>query len=221
MLKVISFDVVGTLLDSSFEDHVWNTMIPQLYAKKQGINFKEAKEFIQIEYDYVGNRDIRWYLPSYWFNHFKLDDDPVEIFRSHTNKLKFYPETLSVVKKLSQIYELIIVCGTTREIIEIMIEKVRHYFKHIFSPISDKNEIKKNPQMYEMICKTIETEPNKIAHVGDNWYSDFLSPRKIGINSFHLDRTGKKRGKYVIRDLNELEDRLTSKKIVSRKNIFS
>ena len=209
MLKVVSFDVVGTLLDSSFEDYIWNTTIPQLYARKRGINFEEAKELALREYNNIGNKDIRWYLPSYWFKYFNLDEDPIGVFRSQTNKVKFYPETQSVVKKLGQKYELIIVSGTTREIIEIMIEKVRHYFKHIFSPISDRNEIKKKPQMYEMICKTIETEPNKIAHVGDDWYSDFISPRKIGIKSFHLDRTGKKSGKFVIRDLNELEDRLT------------
>lgn len=209
MLEVVSFDMVGTLLDSSFEDHVWNTMIPQLYARKRGINFEEAKEFIQRKYDNVGNRDIRWYLPSYWFKYFNLDEDPLGVFRSHINKVKFYPEIQSVVKKLSQKYELIIVSGTTKEIIEIMIEKVRHYFKHIFSPISDRNEIKKKPQMYEMICKNLETEPNKIVHVGDDWYSDFISPRKLGIKSFHLDRTGKKSGKFVIKDLNELEDRLS------------
>ncbi|MHA2109751.1 MAG: HAD family hydrolase, partial [Candidatus Hodarchaeales archaeon] len=120
-----------------------------------------------------------------------------------------YPETQSVLKRLNQKYDLIILSGTTKEIIEIMIEKVRHYFKHIFSPISDRNEIKKKPQMYDMICKFLDTEPNKIAHVGDDWYSDFISPRKIGIKSVHLDRTGKKSGKFVIRDLNELEDRLT------------
>ena len=208
MLNVLSFDVVGTLLDSSFEDYVWNTMIPQLYARKHDINFEEAKELVLREYNNIGKKDIRWYLPSYWFKYFNLDEDPIGVFRSQTSKVKFYPETQSVVKKLSQKYKLIIVSGTTREIIEIMIEKVSHYFKHIFSPISDRNEIKKEPQMYEMICKILDTEPNKIAHVGDNWYSDFVSPRKIGIKSFYLDRTGKKRGKLVIRDLNELEDRL-------------
>jgi predicted HAD superfamily hydrolase len=31
-----------------------------------------------------------------------------------------------------------------------------------------------------------------MAHVGDDWYSDFVSPRKIGIKSFYLDRTEKK-----------------------------
>jgi putative hydrolase of the HAD superfamily len=209
MLRVVSFDVVGTLLDPSFENHVWNEKIPQLYARKQGITFEEAREYIQREYDSVGKGDIRWYLPSYWFKYFNLDEDPLKVFRSHTNKVKFYPETLSVVKKLSQKYDLIILSGTTREIIEIMTEKIRHYIKHIFSPISDRNEIKKKPQMYETICKILRTEPNKIAHVGDDWYSDFISPRKIGIKSFYLDRIGKKSGKFVIKDLNEFEGRLS------------
>ena len=208
MLRVVSFDVVGTLLDSSFEDHVWNEMIPQLYARKRGITFEEARKYIQQEYDSVGKGDIRWYLPSYWFKYFNLDENPLGVFRSHTDKVKFYPETQSVVKKLSQKYDLIILSGTTREIIEIMIEKVKHYFKHIFSPISDRNEIKKTPQIYEMICKVLKTEPHHIAHVGDDWYSDFISPSKIGITSFYLDRTGKKRGEFVISDLNELKDRL-------------
>ncbi|MHA2247048.1 MAG: HAD family hydrolase [Candidatus Hodarchaeales archaeon] len=208
MLKVVSFDVVGTLLDSNFEDHFWNAMIPLLYAEKRGISFKEANEYIQREYDHIGNMDIRWYQPSFWFKCFDLDEDPLGVLRSHTNKVKFYPETLSVLKKLSQKYDLIVVSGTIREIIEIMIEKVRHYFKHIFSPISDRNEVKKTPQMYEMICKVLRTEPDTMAHVGDEWYSDFISPSQIGIKSFYLDRTGKKGGEFVIRDLNELKDRL-------------
>jgi putative hydrolase of the HAD superfamily len=209
VLKVVSFDVVGTLLDSSFEDHVWNAMIPQLFAEKRGISFKEAKEYILREYNHIGNTDIRWYLPSYWLKRFDLNEDAIRLFSSHTNKVKFYPEILSVLKKLSQKYDLIIVSGTTRDIIEIMIEKVRHYFKHIFSPISDRYEVKKTPQMYEMICKVLETEPDAMVHVGDDWYSDFISPSKIGITSFYLDRTGKKSGEFVIRDLNELNDRLT------------
>jgi predicted HAD superfamily hydrolase len=48
-----------------------------------------------------------------------------------------------------------------------------------------------------------------MVHVGDDWYSDFISPSKIGITSFYLDRTGKKSGEFVLRDLNELNDRLT------------
>lgn len=209
MLKIVSFDVVGTLLDSNFENYFWDTVIPRLYAEKRGIDFKKAKDYIQREYDQIGNKDIRWYHPSYWFERFDLDEDALSVLRSHTNKVSYYPETHSVLKKLSQKYDLIVVSGSTREIIEIMIEKVRHYFNYIFSPISDRNEVKKTPQLFEMICKVLNTGPDRIAHVGDDWYSDFISPSQLGIKSFYLDRAGKKGGKYVIRDLNELNNRLS------------
>ncbi|MDI6847706.1 MAG: hypothetical protein QMD23_06205, partial [Candidatus Bathyarchaeia archaeon] len=60
-------------------------------------------------------------------------------------------------------------------------------------------------QFYEMICKILGIEPLVMVHVGDEWYSDFIAPRKVGVKSFFLDRTGEKSGKCVIKDLRELE----------------
>jgi len=208
MLKVVSFDVVGTLVDFYYEDYVWNEAIPQLYARKRGVSLEEAKNHVLGEYAGIGNNDIRWYLPEYWFKHFNLNEDPLGVFRLHIDKAKFYPEVPSVLKKLSHNYDLIIVSGTTRNVIEIMMEKFKHYFKHVYSPVTDYKEVKKTPQFYEMICKILEIEPCAIAHVGDEWYSDFISPRRIGVKSFYLDRTGEKSGKFVIKNLRELEGRL-------------
>jgi len=157
----------------------------------------------------MGKNDIRWFLPKYWFKHFKLDEDPIEVFRSHIDRVRFHPEVPSVLKKLSKKYDLIIVSGTTKNVIEIVIEKFRHCFKHIYSPVSDRQEVKKTPGFYEMICKILEIEPCAMAHIGDEWYSDFISPRRIGIKSFYLDRTGEKGGNFVIRDLRGLENHLT------------
>ncbi len=208
MLKVVSFDVVGTLTDSYYEDYVWKEAIPQLYAGKRGINIEEAKACVLKEYARIGKNDIRWYLPEYWFKYLDLDEDPKEVFMSHVDKVRFYPEVLSVLRNLSQKHNLVIVSGATRDVIEIMIEKFRPYFKHIYSPVSDCQNVKKTPEFFEMICRFLEIEPCVMAHVGDDWYSDFISPRKIGINSFFLDRTGEKSGKFVIGNLKELEDHL-------------
>ena len=208
MLKVVSFDMVGTLVNFDYEDCVWKEVFPQLYARKMGFTFQEAKDYVLREYDHVGKNDIRWYLPEYWFKHFKLSENPIEVFRSYSDKVGFYPEVPSVLKKLSKKYDLIIASGTTKNIIEIMIEKFRHYFKHIFSPVSDRQEVKKTPKFYGMICEILGIEPWAMVHVGDEWYSDFISPKSIGIKSFYLDRTGKKGGKSVIRNLRELQDRV-------------
>ena len=188
---------------------MWKKVIPQLYARKMGFSFQEAKDYVLSEYDHVGKNDIRWYLPEYWFEHFNLDGNPIEVFRSYADKVRFYPDVPSVLKNLSKKYDLIIASGTTREIIEVMIEKFRYYFKQIYSPVSDRKEVKKIPHFYEMICKILGIEPSAMVHVGDEWYSDFISPRKIGVKSFYLDRTGEKRGEFVIKDLRMLEDCLT------------
>jgi FMN phosphatase YigB (HAD superfamily) len=205
MAIVVSLDVVGTLVDFCYEDYVWKKVIPQLYARKKGISWVQAEKYVLREYDRIGNKDIRWFLPKYWFKHFNLDEDPIAIFTSHTDKVKFYAEVPSVLESLSQKYDLIIASGTTRHVIEIMIEKLRHYFKHIYSPVTNCQEVTKTPKFYEMICKNLEIAPHDLVHVGDEWYDDFISPRSIGIKSICLDRTGEKTGRRVIKDLGELE----------------
>ena len=208
LVEVVSFDLVGTLVDSYYEDYIWKEVIPQLFARKKDINFEDAKNYVLREYNRIGNNDIRWFLPEYWFKHFNLGEDPIEVFRLHTNKVKFYPEVPSVLSNLSQEYDLIIASGTTRNIIEIMIEKFRHYFKHIYSPVSDRQEVKKTAQFYKMICNVLEVAPCDLVHVGDEWYPDFISPRSIGIKGVYLNRTGEKNERFVIKDLEELEDLL-------------
>lgn len=210
MVKVVSFDLVGTLVDSYYEDYVWKEAIPQLYARTKDVSFEEAKSHVLREYNRIVRNDIRWFLPEYWFKHFNLDEDPIEVLRSYTDKVKFYPEVQSVLENLSQEYDLIIASGTTRNIIEIMIEKFRHYFKHIYSPVSDQLEVKKTAQFYEMICKVLEVAPCDLVHVGDEWYPDFIFPRSIGIKGIYLDRTGEQTGRLVIKDLKKLEDLLQS-----------
>jgi len=211
MLKVVSFDIVGTLVDFYYEDYVWKEAIPQLLARKRGTAFEEAKSYVLREYDRIGIKSVRWYLPEYWFKRFSLEEDSMEVLRSHSDKVRFYPEAPSILENLSQKYDLIIVSSTTRDIAKIMMEKFSHCFKHFFSAVSDRREVEKTPQFYRMICKTLEIKPCAMVHVGDEWLSDFISPRRIGIKSLFLDRSGKKRGKFVIKDLKGLQSQLESK----------
>jgi len=206
MIKVVSLDVGGTLIDDHYGNYVWNVEIPQLYASKRGINFEEARDYVLREYNRIGSNDIRWFLPEYWFKHFNLDGDPLEIFRNHIDKVRFYPEVSAVLVTLSQKYELIIASGGLTTIIELIVKQFRHYFKHIFASLE--RQERKTPQFYERICKILRIDQETISHVGDDWESDFIAPRSIGIKSFYLDRTGTKSGKFILKDLRELKDRL-------------
>lgn len=210
MPEIVSFDLVGTLTDSYYEEHVWNEAIPLLYSRKAKIPFEKAKEFVMNEYDRMGKSNINWYMPEYWFHRFNLDENPLEVFRSHAGKIRFYPEVPSVLKKLSQKHDLIIASGASRNIIEIVLKEHRRRFKKVYSATTDFHEVQKTPQFYETICRDLEIEPCSMVHIGDEWHSDFITPRSIGVKSFYLDRSGKSRGVFVLRDLRKLQDVLAA-----------
>lgn len=203
--KIVSFDVGGTLVDFHYANLVWNEAMPQLYARKRSISFEEARNYVLEEYNRVGSKDVRWYLPEYWFRHFDLNEDPMEVFRSYSDEVRIYPEAPSVLRNLNEKYDLIVASGTPRPVVDIMIEKLSHFFKRIFSSISDCGEVRKTTRFYSMICEVLDVEPRAMVHVGDDWDSDFVTPRKLGIKSFYLDRAGEKSGKFVIKDLKEME----------------
>jgi len=45
-------------------------------------------------------------------------------------------------------------------------------------------------------------------HVGDDENFDFNVPRRLGILAFHLDRTGKSKGEFIIHNLEQLNRKL-------------
>ena len=75
MIKVISFDLDGTLMKSTYADLVWLEGLPKIFAKEKKIDFLIAKNYLQQEYDKVGDNKEEWYDLEYWFKRFNLTSD--------------------------------------------------------------------------------------------------------------------------------------------------
>lgn len=45
-IELISFDAEGTVVTPDFSQTIWHEAIPALYAKKQGLDFAQAKRYI-------------------------------------------------------------------------------------------------------------------------------------------------------------------------------
>ena len=45
-LKIISFDVDGTLVNLEYNDLIWFKEIPELVAKKKKINFEKSLKYV-------------------------------------------------------------------------------------------------------------------------------------------------------------------------------
>ncbi len=204
-MKVISFDLDGTLVTDEFSQIVWHKGIPELYAEKYGCGFDEARKFIFQEYEKVGDKAIEWYYIRYWLKFFGLANNWEKLFGKFKDRIKLYPEVQEVLSTLKQSYKLIITSNAAREFLDIEIKEsnISSYFAHIFSATSDFKEVKKTEQFYLKICKRLNVNHNQMIHVGDHFEFDYLVPQQLGINSFYLDRKGEKNGPAIVNDLKE------------------
>ncbi|MFQ6136432.1 MAG: HAD family hydrolase [Candidatus Hydrothermarchaeales archaeon] len=209
-IKVVSFDVDGTLVDHGFVDLFWEVGIPELYAEKEGIPFDQAKEHVMTRYGEVGEEDIRWYLPEFWFDDLGLKGDVRELLDKFKEEVRIFPEVPEVLEDLRVEYELIVLSNAAREFLGIELEEIESYFAHIFSSTSDFNQVRKTTDFYSKICQILGIEPSDMLHVGDHPTFDYIAPKKLGIEALYMDRTGKSTGEETIKDLREVKRKLMS-----------
>jgi len=213
MPKLISFDMDGTLIDPEFTDWVWGQGIPSLYAEKVGLPFEAAKSFVVEEYQKVGEGAIEWYDIKYWFGLFQLEGSWRDMMMQFVDKIKVYPDVNHTLDRLKDKFPLILTSNAGREFIQIEMEAtgLDQYFDRIFSATSDFGVVKKTTEFYQQVCQILETNPQEVIHIGDHYDFDYLVPQRLGIHAFYLDRSGKREGKNILRNLRELEERLLNK----------
>ena len=205
-IKVVSFDVEGTMITPDFSQAVWHEGIPTLYAERKLISFEKAKAMVEKEYQKVGDHRVKWYDIEYWFQHFQLGDYR-RVLEGYRHKVAPYPEAVSALSSLGKKYPLIIISATPREFLEYMLAGVEGYFTNVFSSISDYGQLK-NLSLYLTICHELNIFPNEMAHIGDSWEFDFLAAKEAGIKAFHLNREEKQRDGKSLRNLTDVEAKL-------------
>lgn len=212
MLKIISFDMNGTLTQDMFIELVWKKGIPDLYSQKEKIPFEQAKEYVFREYEKVGEERKEWYDIKYWFNFFGLGKDWRGLLQSFGHEIKPFPEVPLVLERLSQAHKLIVTTNAAAEFFNIELEtaRLKGYFAGIFSSTSDFGEVKKTPDVYLKVCQALGIKPEEMVHIGDHRLFDFVVPRELGIRAFYLDRKGREHGDFVVENLTEFWEKLKS-----------
>ncbi|MHC1567956.1 MAG: HAD family hydrolase [Candidatus Syntropharchaeia archaeon] len=203
-MRIISFDLDGTLIDRSFADAFWEEEVPRLYAEKNSLTVDDARKIVKRYYDEIGEEDIRWYQPEYWFRLLDLEEDVSEVLNRVKNRVNVFSDALDTIEKLYQRHDLIVVSNAPREFIEVGLNRIKHRFTRIFSCTSDFGMVKKSEEAYLRICREIGVPPKDIIHVGDHPEFDYEIPRRIGIRAFLVDRTNNNHGKRSIEDMREL-----------------
>ena len=203
----------GTITDLSFVDSVWLEGIPRLFAEKNAISFEAAKTYVQKEYDKVGRDRLEWYDLKHWTKKFRLDISPDQVLGSYQQKIRTFPEVPGVLAEFREKgYRLIVLSNARREFLDLELEKtgITNFFECTFSSTSDFGLTKKTVNVYNKVCEICGVSPDDVVHTGDDWCFDFEIPRRLGIQTFYLDRTGVVSGETVIHSLKDLEQKITS-----------
>lgn len=208
MIRFISLDMDGTLVNSRFVDKVWMEGMPRLYAERHGLDFHAAKEYVVGEYMKIGSDKLEWYQLQYWIDKFQLKVNKDELLESYEDEIEPYPEVREILELLSESYELVVTSNAAREFIEIELDGMGHYFKETFSATSDFREVKKSPLVYGAVCKQLGAKPFEVMHIGDHYSYDYEAPLDAGLDALFLDRQGMRSGSEVVGDLREAVEKI-------------
>ncbi len=203
MIRVISLDMDGTLVNTRFVDKVWMEGMPMLYAEKTGLDFPVAKSYVIGEYMKVGSDHLEWYDLLYWIDRFGLKVGKDELLQMYEDEIEIYPEVQEVLDHLSESYDLVVTSNAAREFIDFELDGLSDYFREIFSATSDFREVKKSPLIYGTVCAHIGVKPYEVLHIGDHYSYDYESPLEAGLDALFLDRKGERSGREVVGDLRE------------------
>ena len=185
-IKVVSFDVEGTLVTTEFSYAIWFEAIPESYAERHGIPVEQAKKVVMEEFQKVGDQRVEWYDIQYWFD--KLDLGNFEpVMEKCQSRVNYYPEVVDMLEFLSGKYKLIVASGSPREFLRYLLRDIEPYFDRIFSSISDYKQLKIS-DFYHKMCRELNVRPEHVIHIGDNWQFDFAAANETGIHAFYLDR---------------------------------
>jgi 2-haloalkanoic acid dehalogenase type II len=205
-IRLISFDLDGTLTTPEFVDAVWRVGVPKHYAARHGVKMAEARELIANLYDCMGDDELNWYDLPFWVKQLKLDVDAEQLIAEYEDQIALFPDVTETLSSLRQRHDLIIISNANRMFLdrEVAVTGIEDYFKKIFSATSDFGRVKREEDIYRMVCERMNVTPAEIIHVGDHREFDCEAPQRIGIRSWFLDRSQKETGPQVIHGLEEL-----------------
>ena len=109
MIKIISFDLDGTLTKDTYADLIWLEGLPKIYAQEKNLDIVNAKRYLQKKYDEIGDNQVEWYDIDYWFTRFRLQYNWEQLLKDYKYDIQTFSEVHDVLKRLSKKYKLIII----------------------------------------------------------------------------------------------------------------
>lgn len=182
---VVSFDLQGTLTDTSFGEAFWLEFLPREASRYWGVGLAEARAILRKEFSRIGQYDARYYDAEYWLTRLGITSPLTEIWRRERMVPSFRPAMESLVRRLGASHVVILVSSTTRSFIHAELGGREPLFTRIFSTLDDLRMPGKPPAVFAEVARRLGTAAPRCLHVGDDALMDVANARAAGWTAVH------------------------------------
>ena len=158
-IDTVLLDMDGTLLDKYHDDHLWEFLVPEAYAKMHNIPIEQAIKELKIKYA-SAKGTILWSDMDHWSKEIGTDirelrENAKHLIQAHPHTIRFL-EFLKTRKK-----KVFLVTAAPLDDIEFKIghAELKEYFDAIYSQI-EINLPKESPKFWRFLQKLIGYNPD-------------------------------------------------------------
>lgn len=197
MIKVVVFDLWNTLIPTTIDWPLVFSLVKKNNSKNKDVH---VGEFIQ-RYEQVTQikkyNDLEEFRKDF-INGFDgdallLEQEFCEIFINRLDKIHFFEDTVSALKKLkSSGYKLALLTNTENLAFEKVdqILNVSKYFDYLGLSYEIK-AIKPDKKMFQSVLNNFNVKASECLMIGDSLRSDITGAKNIGMHQAWINRPGK------------------------------
>jgi len=177
----VLLDMDGTLLDKHFDDHFWQNLVPETYAKKYNLDFRQAREEL-LERFKMREGTLEWTDLDFWSNELGLDIPALKYQIEHMiNVHPYVIEFIEFCRKINK--RVYLVTNAHSKTLDIKLSKTA--LRGRFDKIICSQQIgvaKEEPAFWERLKKHISYDPAKTM-LADDTEEVLISAEQAGLRN--------------------------------------
>ena len=176
----VLLDMDGTLLDKHYDDYFWETLVPEEFARQQGLNLAAAKKEVYARYQREEGT-LNWTDIDFWSRELNLDIPALK--ESIRHLIEVHPDTEDFLQFLRKVKKWVaLVTNAHWKTLDLKMNHVGllGFFEEVISSF-DLGAPKEELSFWEILKKRLHFDPRQTLLVDDN--ADVLTTaRNYGIH---------------------------------------